>query len=322
MLPTTPPTDREPPAISLARRGEGREVRRQHRLLTGMAARQHGVVSRAGLLAVGFGGPQIDRLIAAEWLHRLHAGVYHVGHPQPTRIARHLAATMGVGGLTGVSHRPGVVLRGVIADDGALIQVTTATGRGGERDGVRIHESRGLRPGELTGVQGVPTVRLERALIEVAGSCSPKEFARVWNAMDRKRLIDPLLLAGQLRRGRTGSAAVRARLDAYAELPPTESELEELFLTAVIGAYGLPMPVPQSSPLPHRVLRVDFAWPHVRVIVEIDGRTWHAIQSTWGEDHERDLALRLAGWRPLRYTHHQLTHSPELVATDLGSALT
>ncbi len=319
--PAPSPPGPEPPTLSRASRGKGREVHRQHRLLTGMAARQHGIVSRSALLAVGFSGPRIDRLVAAEWLHPVHAGVYHVGHPHPTRVARHLAATLTAGGLTGVSHRPGVVLRGVVADDGGLIQVTTATGHAGDRDGVRVHESRRLRAAELDRVQGIPTLGLERTLIDVAGSCSPAEFTRVFNAMDRKQLVDPLLLAGQLRRGRTGSAAVRARLDVYTEAPPSESELEERFLTTIVQAYGLPMPVPQSSPLPGRALRVDFAWPWARILVEIDGRAWHAIQSTWGEDHQRDLALRLAGWRPLRYTHRQLTQTPELVATDLNAAL-
>lgn len=287
-----------------------------------MAGRQHGVVGRRQLLAAGFTTRQVEGLVQRGWLHRLHAGVCHVGQPRPTRIGAHLAATMGFGTLTGVSHRPAIVLRGLVTDDGAPIQVITRSAAGGRRDGVQVHESRGLRATELTVVQGVPTVRLERALVEVAGSCSPAEFARIFDALDRKRLVDPLRLAGQLRRGRSGSAALRARLMAYTELPPTESELEEHFLRDVIAAHGFPLPAAQASPLPRRRLRVDFAFPGPRVIVEIDGRAWHAIQTTWGEDHQRDLALRLAGWRPLRYTHHQLIRTPELVAADLRLALT
>lgn len=286
-----------------------------------MADRQHGVVCRRDLVAIGFSEPGVARLVDDGWLHPIHAGVYHVGHPRPTRVGAHLAATMGIGTGTGVSHRPVFVLRGILPDTGAPIQVTTPSTHGGWRDGVRVHESRKLQASELTRVQGVPTVGLERALVQVAGSCSPEDFARVFNAMDRQQLVDPLLLAGQLRRGRTGSAAVRARLDTYTEAPPSESELEELFLTTVIGAYGLPVPVPQSSPLPGRALRVDFAWPRARILVEIDGRTWHAIQRTWGEDHQRDLTLRLAGWRPLRSTHGQIVRTPSLVATDLRNAL-
>lgn len=89
----------------------------------------------------------------------------------------------------------------------------------------------------------------------------------------------------------------------------------------VIEPHALPVPVPQASPLPHRERRVDFAWPRERLVVEVDGREWHAIQATWGDDHERDLALRRQGWRCLRYTHRQLTRTPALVADDLRNAL-
>ncbi len=320
LTPDHPLAAPEPPSVLPPPTGKSWSVR-QRRVLTSLAARQHGIVGRRDLLTLGFGPKQLDWLLEAEWLHPVHAGVYHVGHPAPSRIAAHLAAATGIGRVTGISHRSGMMLRGIANDNGGRIQVTTATTRGGLRDGVLVHESRRLRAAELTRVQGIPALGLERTLVDVAGSCSPAEFARIFNALDRKQLVDPLLIAGQLRRGRTGSAAVRARLDSYTDEPPTESELEELFLTAVIGAHGLPSPVPQSSPLPGRALRVDFAWPWARVLVEIDGRTWHAIQSTWGEDHERDLALRLAGWRPLRYTYRQVSTSAGLVATDLRAAL-
>ena len=156
--------------------------------------------------------------------------------------------------------------------------------------------------------------------MEVAGSTPPREFLRAFNAADRKHLIDPLALAGQMRRGRRGSAALRARLEHYTGAPPTESELEAL-LVDLLAAYGIPAPVAQSSPLPRRVLRVDFCWPRKRIVVEVDGRAWHAIQAAWGEDHERDLQLRAAGYTALRYTWRQVTQTPELVAADLRRAL-
>lgn len=315
-----PPPPGEPPSLSTRRHEKSWAVRRR-RVLAGLAARQHGIVSRRQLEALGFTVRQIDGLVHGEWLHPVHAGVYHVGHPAPSRLASHLAAAVGIGQVTGISHRPGMMLRGIVTDDGGPIHLTSATTSGGRRDGVIVHESRRLTAAELTRVQGVPALGLERTLVDVAGSCSPAEFARVFNALDGRCLVDPLLLARQLRRGRTGSAAVRARLEAYTEQLPTESELEALFVERIVEAGALPLPVPQSSPFPRRALRVDFAWPHAMVIVEIDGRAWHAIQAAWGEDHERDLALRLRGWRSLRYTYRQLTQTPELVLLDLRSAL-
>ena len=111
-------------------------------------------------------------------------------------------------------------------------------------------------------------------------------------------------------------------MDSFSGEPPTESELEELFLVAVIGAYDLARPVPQSSPLAHRGGRVDFCWPLERLVVELDGRAWHAIQATWGADHDRDLALRMAGYATCRYTRRQLVRTPQLVAADVRRALT
>ena len=310
----------EPPVEVRALRTQQRAVRLR-RALTEMAGRQHGVVARRQLLAIGFSRDAIRRLVSSGWLHRVHRGVYHVGHATPTRLGIHLAATAAFGKRTAVSHRPAVILGELLPDRGLPIEVTTASGDAGWHDGVLVHESRRLVAADVTRLHGIPVVRLEWAIVDVAGTGDRAEFDRLFNAVDRKRLVDPLRLAGQLRRGRTGSALVRERLATYTARPPTESELEELFLDVVVRAHEIASPVRQSSPLPRRAQRVDFAWPRERVVVEIDGRAWHAIQAAWGEDHERDLRLRLAGWHPLRYTHRQLTRTTELVVADLRTAL-
>jgi len=320
LVPPRPGASGEPPIGRRAIRTQQRAVRLR-RALTEMAGRQHGVVARRHLLAVGFSRDAIRRLIGSGWLHRIHRGVYHVGHATPTRLGVHLAATAAFGRRTAVSHLPAVILGELLPDRALPIEVTTASGDAGWHDGVLVHESRRLAAADVIRLRGIPVVRLEWAIVDVAGTGDDAEFDRLFNAVDRKRLVDPLRLAGQLRRGRAGSALVRERLATYSERPPTESELEELFLDVVVRAHEIVAPVPQSSPLPHRVQRVDFAWPRERVVVEIDGREWHAIQAAWGEDHERDLRLRLAGWHPLRYTHRQLTRATALVVADLRAAL-
>ena len=177
----------------------------------------------------------------------------------------HVAATMAFGKRSAVSGRPAVVLGGLLDDDGRAIQVTTASHNSGWHDGVRVRESRRLTARDVTRAQGIAVVCLEWAIVDVAGSGGDADFTELFNAVDRKRLVDPLLLAGQLRRGRRGSARVRARLAAYTEHPLTESELEDLFVALVLVPYAIPPPVPQASPLPHRAQRVDFTWPEQRV---------------------------------------------------------
>lgn len=317
--PVAPPTSALSPVASPSRRTKARAEGRRA-AMAALAARQHGVVARRQLLELGLSDSEITRLVAAGWLHPLHGGVFLLGHPGATRLARHQAATLAFGERTAVSHRPSVVLRGLLPDRGDPVEVTTACGNAGWHGGVRVHECRRLSSRDVVRVQGIWAVRLERAVVDVAGS-EPSELARLLAAIDRKRLLDPRALARELRSGRRGSSLVRLRLEELTERPPTESELEDLFIEAIVGARGLPDPVHQASPLPLRAQRVDFAWPQERVVVEVDGRVWHAIQSTWGEDHERDLALRRAGWTCLRYTHRQLTKTPALVADDLQAAL-
>lgn len=55
-----------------------------------------------------------------------------------------------------------------------------------------------------------------------------------------------------------------------------------------------------------RKWRVDFAFPGIRLAVEIEGGTWSGGRHTRGAGYEADLekynALAMAGWRVLRFT--------------------
>ncbi|MEA2275878.1 MAG: Transcriptional regulator, AbiEi antitoxin, partial [Solirubrobacteraceae bacterium] len=46
-----------------------------------LAAHQHGIVTARQLAARGLGRNEISRRVAAGRLHRVHHGVYAVGHP-------------------------------------------------------------------------------------------------------------------------------------------------------------------------------------------------------------------------------------------------
>lgn len=300
--------------------------RRQHgsvaigRAIAGLARRQRGIVARWQLLAIGLTDGAIRHLVLTGRLHPLHRGVYAVGHVALTREARALAAALAFGSRTVVSHRTAAELHGLLEPAPGAIHLTTASTGGHRRRGVVVHETKRLVAADTTRVDGIPAASVPRVIVQVAGSCSPTTFTRLFNAADRKRLVDPLAVAGQLRRGRKGSAAVRSRLAVWTGSPPPESVLEALFDALCID-HGLPAPVLQASPFPHRVQRVDFCWPERRVVVEVDGREWHAIQAAWGEDHDRDLSLRLSGWVPRRYTWAQITRAPSRVAADVLDAL-
>lgn len=67
--------------------------------------------------------------------------------------------------------------------------------------------------------------------------------------------------------------------------------------------------------------KVDALWRDARVVVEVDGGPGHGTTARMRHDHERDLALRAAGFSVLRYAWPQVTGQATLVAGDLRRAL-
>src|SRR3954453_3130819 len=72
----------------------GRSVEQE---LAALALRQHGGGARQQLLALGLQSNAVDRRLAAGRLHRVHAGVYAVGHPILGVNGRWMAAVLAGG---------------------------------------------------------------------------------------------------------------------------------------------------------------------------------------------------------------------------------
>jgi very-short-patch-repair endonuclease len=77
-----------------------------------------------------------------------------------------------------------------------------------------------------------------------------------------------------------------------------ESPLEAL-LAVHIRADKLPEPKRQAQLNPERKWRIDFAWPDMRVAVEVDGEV-HRIKERFHADIEKHAWLTLNGWTLLR----------------------
>lgn len=101
-----------------------------------------------------------------------------------------------------------------------------------------------------------------------------------------------------------------------------DSALEKLF-TEVVTGRGLPAFQRQVN-LPGRdgapPGRVDFLWPDVRIIVEVDGRRWHTRVQDFERDAERRLHWLALGYATAPITWAMLTTSPDEVCADLLSA--
>jgi predicted transcriptional regulator of viral defense system len=120
------------------------------RAVAELAARQHGVVARQQLRALGLSESAISRRVAAARLHRLHAGVYAVGHPLLGARGRWLAAVLACGPDAALSHASAGALWEMRRIDPATIDVTVPRTGARQRPGLRIHRPRLLRADERT----------------------------------------------------------------------------------------------------------------------------------------------------------------------------
>jgi predicted transcriptional regulator of viral defense system len=111
------------------------------RAIAARARRQHGVIARAQLAALGLSRDAIDHRVAVGRLHVVHRGVYAVGHTLLTRSARWMAAVLACGPDAALSHASAAALWAMQRGEPTIIDVTTNRS-GRKRPGLRIHRPR------------------------------------------------------------------------------------------------------------------------------------------------------------------------------------
>jgi hypothetical protein len=271
--------------------------------IAALAGRQHGVVGRRQLVALGLGEDAIERRLAAGRLHRLHRGVYAVGHTVLKIEGRWMAATLATGGV--LSHGSAAAAWDLRPLGSGAIHVTV---RGGGRRcaGVRVHRTRTL---EATTHRGIPITTPPRTIIDLARTLQGRPLEQTLDRAEQQRLLDFAEL-----RERPIPPSLQAVLSLYtAGTTTTRSELEERFLQ-LCDDHGLPRP---EANVVIEGIEVDFVWPDKRLIVEVDGYAYHRSPSSFELDRERDIQLQLAGWHVRRFTWSQITRRPAWVARAL-----
>lgn len=297
------------------------EVRFRHvdAAVAALAARQHGVVGYPQLIALGLTRQAIDHRVRSGRFHRIHRGVYAVGHERLTQRGRWMAAVLARGGGAVLSHRSAAALHQILPNRGP-IHVTTPCG-GRKRDGIHPH-SHVLQSDEVTSHDGIPTTTVARTLFDLAAS-DPRDLERAVNEAEFRRLADATGVAELLHRypRRRGCVRLASILDARL-VGRTRSELEECFLTLIARA-NLPIPeLNQDLELtPGRWIQPDCTWHHARLIVELDSRAAHETPSRFDSDRERDRLLALQGWTVIRVTWKHVTSDAERLIADLRDLL-
>lgn len=298
------------------RRQESARLPRDVRLAA-LAARQHGVVATRQLGDLGLSASGIHHRVRAGRLHRVHHGVYAVGHPVLTRSGRWSAALLACGPGAVLSHRTAAASWDLRPQTGGPIELTVPARGSRRRPGLRIHCRSAIGPHEVVTRDGLATTSMARTLVDLAEVVTEAQLRRALARADLLGALDvhALHAAG----GRRGGALLRRVLATYApDEARTRSELESLML-GLISAHDLPRPRLNAIVLDR--FEADFVWPAQQVVVETDGFAAHTTRASFAADRVRDRALQAAGYRVLRFTFAEVDRAPAAVADEIRAAL-
>ena len=285
-----------------------------------LAARQGGVVSSEQLHALGLDTHDIGHRLSIGRIHRLHRGVYAVGHRRLDRQGRCMAAVLACGKGAVLSYRSAAAWWGLLPTQRARVDVTSPHGRHAIA-GVRRHQARSLAAHDTTTHEGMPITSVARTLLDLAATVRPDHLERALAHAERLELYDHAAIADVLSRanGHRGRTALAKATAQEPEL--TRSELEAIFLRLVREA-GLPEPetnLPLTA-LDHLRHDPDFSWPAYRLVVETDGWETHRTRSAFQRDRRKDAALVASGWRVMRFTYEDVTREGATVVERLRAA--
>ena len=168
-----------------------------------------------------------------------------------------------------------------------------------------VHRSR--LPLEAVEVDGLPVTRIEKALTTSWGLLPGPERRAPVIAAARRRLLSPTRLTAEVERC-WWVKDIRALRELVGLLAAgCESELE---LWGYIGVFDVPglddanrQRVVRAD---GREYRLDMAYEEEMLVVELDGRAFHASTEQWERDIARDLALAKLGWQTIRLPHRRL----------------
>lgn len=277
-------------------------------------------MSTEQLHAAGLQRGAIDLRVRAGRRHRVHRGVYAVGHLHLTLRGRLWAAVLACGGpgAAVLSHRSAAALWDLLPPP-ARIEVTTRR-RSASTASLRVHRSTTLAGDDVTAVDGLPVTSVTRTLVDLADVLALHRLERACHRADVLRRLDATELAQRLTAlpGRR-TRGLRLALAGLALHGPelTRSELEERFLV-LVARERLPRPEVNVTVVG---LEVDALWRAQRLVVELDGAAAHLITRAFERDRRRDAALQVAGLRVVRFTWRQVVHEPSDVTATLRALL-
>jgi predicted transcriptional regulator of viral defense system/very-short-patch-repair endonuclease len=284
------------------------DKRRTHRgtALAETARQQHGVVSARQLAEVGFPRETIARWIKEQRLHRIHRGVYAIGHEALSWEGRCMAAVLANAPAV-ASHKTAAWIWELRRWRPGRFELTAPTRRH-RREPVVVHFAR-LAPEDRAVVDEIPVTSVAHTVLDLAPDESTRNLHRMMDRAEERKTFDRRRFDRLLARagGHPGRVKLRYALDTFKpEYAVLRSDLERRLRELVLAA-GLPRP---ATNIFVAGCELDVYWEAEGFAVELDVYATHGSRLSFEEDRERADDLLLAGIELIRVTDVRLNREP------------
>lgn len=291
-----------------------------------LTGRQHGVISRAQALQAGMTRRSIDgRLVFGQW-QRMLPGVYRMSTAPDSWMQRLMAAWLWAGEGAVVSHTSAAVLLELEGIKPGKIEITTLRRLRAPAPWITVHFTCKLPACDLAARSGVKVTEVSRTLFDLGAVLDEEAVEIALEDALRRGLTSLPRLRWRLEQlgaqGRGGGRILRRLLDARAPGTRPTGSLFEVRLLRVLVAAGLPKPLLQYEVrVGRKIIRIDFAYPEMRVAIEAQSFRFHSRRADWEADIARRNALADQGWRIIEVTWEDVVRRPEIVVDRIASAL-
>jgi hypothetical protein len=286
-----------------------------------LAAVQNDVVSVRQLQRCGLNSSAITVRVRRGQLHRVHRGVYAVGSATLSLRGTLAAGALACGADAVLARHAAAAWHAMRPWTPRRIDVIARSNAGRALDGFRPHHTRSLDRRDVWRRDNILVTSPARTTLDLAAELTPKELRRMVRQSFAEGIVSVRQLTDVLDRTprHPGAARLRALLaDGYV---PTRSELEDRALD-LLAAAGIARPdVNPRLLIDARTIRPDLLWKEQRVVIELDGATWHDDPLTRADDAERQAILEAAGYRVLRVSWRQLVDHPGQTLARIARAL-
>lgn len=293
--------------------------------MAAMASRQAGAFADRQVKAAGGDAGLIRRRLRSGVWARPAPGVLSFPGRRASFIRSLWIALLAAGEGAVVSHRSAAALHAMTGYARNRFDITVPHGARLDNPIAVVHQTRQFP--DVVLVSGLPCTTIEQTVVDLGKVSSVRRLGAA---------VEDLILEGRstlerMRRvhlsracqGRNGITVVRTVLeDRGPERTVPRGHLEKALDAILVTIPGVPPR--HEAPLPGREWsneRVDRRFEDPKLIVEGDGRRWHARTADFTRDRQRDRVALVHGYPTVRYAYEELVGDAAGVRAELRELL-